>query len=273
MKAAKYLFVLAAALFGAAAAPVCPAPAADAVGDFSGLTHVSAMLKPGATLEMLAVGSGAATPEAARKVAHRPAAAANRTGIDQTGIDQTGIDQTVIDQTVIDQNGISWKAARALEAAVHGLHVDITFVGHHGEFAADLLAQMRVELRHKRYRLVLWQTGTIEAVEEQPPEDFYQALADGAAAVASAGADLVLIDPQYSRFLAANANVAPYLAALKATASLPGVALFHRFDLMHDWVDNGSIDLEDAPKADRPAIRARLHGCLGRELARELLEE
>jgi phage terminase large subunit-like protein len=268
------------------------------VGDFSGLTHLSAVLKPGATLEMLAVGSAAAAPDVARKAAAAPPAGTTQTGATQTGAPQTGaphsgVPHTGVPHTGVPQAGISptggpqagipqpgtpqagipWQAARALEAAVHGLHVDVTVIGRHGESAADLLAQMRLELRHKAYRLVLWQTGTIEAVDEQPPEDFYQTLADGAAAANAAGADLVLIDPQYSRFLTANANVEPYLAALKAAAALPGVGLFHRFDIMHDWADDGSIDLENAPKADRQAIRARLHGCLGRELARELLEE
>jgi hypothetical protein len=36
-------------------------------------------------------------------------------------------------------------------------------------------------------------------------------------------------------------------------------------------VENGDIDLERAPKAERQATAVRLHACLGRELAKELL--
>jgi hypothetical protein len=81
----------------------------------------------------------------------------------------------------------------------------------------------------------------------------------------------VLVDPQYSRFLEANANLEPYAIALRAVGALPGVELFHRFDIMKDWAGDAAIDLERTPKADRPAAAARLHACLGRELARMLL--
>ncbi|MEJ0046721.1 MAG: hypothetical protein WDN04_11880 [Rhodospirillales bacterium] len=106
-----------------------------------------------------------------------------------------------------------------------------------------------------------------------PPDDFYEALADGAAAAGNAGADLVLIDPQYSRFLEANANLQPYFSAMQAVGALSGVVLFHRFDIMRDWAGEGSIDLERTKKADRPAAATRLHACLGRELARMLVQD
>lgn len=261
MKAAPIACLLVCALGSdiqaAAAAPSCPPPSDDEVGDINGFAHMFRTLKPGATLDVLAVGAPAA-PAAPATAAPAGANAARR----QAGAPPADA----------SQNGVPWQAARALEAAVPGAHVNVTIIGRHGLTATDLLALMLQELPHKPYRLVLWQTGTVEAVDQLPPEPFYRALTDGASAAAAAGADLVLIDPQYSRFLAANANVEPYLAALQAAAALPGVGLFHRFGLMRDWVDGGFIDLERAPKGDRQATRLRLHVCLGRELARELLE-
>jgi hypothetical protein len=238
----------------AACAPSCPPPSDDEVGDINGFAHMFRKLKPGTTLEVLAVGASSAPTAAAPASADSAHRQAGGPPADAS------------------QNGIPWQAARALEAAVPGAHVNVTVIGRHGLTASDLLALMRQELPHKPYRLVLWQTGTVEAVDDLSPEQFYQTLADGAATVAAAGADLVLIDPQYSRFLAANANMEPYLGALQAAAGLPGVGLFHRFGLMRDWADNGFIDLERAPKSDRQATRLRLHVCLGRELAHELLE-
>jgi hypothetical protein len=252
MKAAWAACMFACMVSAAAAAPSCPPPSDDEVGDINGFAHMFRTLKQGTTLEVLAVGGAStqavpASADSAHRQAGGPPADAS-------------------------QNGIPWQAARALEAAVPGAHVNVTVIGRHGLTASDLLDLMRQELRHKNYRLVLWQTGTVEAVDDLSPEQFYQTLADGAAAAAAAGADLVLIDPQYSRFLAANANMEPYLGALQAAAALPGTGLFHRFGLMRDWVDNGFIDLEHAPTGDRQATRLRLHVCLGRELARELLE-
>jgi hypothetical protein len=236
----------------AGAAPAA-CPVTDVVDELGPLPHLAAALKPGATLEMLALGSGTVFAPVA--------------GIG-ADVARPGAPPAPVQPS---QAGFPFQAAHALEAAVHGLHVNVTVIGRHGMTAADMFLLLRQELPRKPYRLVLWQTGTVEAVNDLPPEDFYQTLADGASLADEAGADLVLIDPQYSRFLAANANLEPYQSAFQAAAALPGVGLFHRYDLMHDWVESGAIDLERAPKAERQAVAVRLHMCLGRELARALL--
>ena len=96
-------------------------------------------------------------------------------------------------------------------------------------------------------------------------------LADGAEAVDAGGANLVLIDSQYSRFLQTSSNLEPYTQALQQVASMPGVALFHRFELMRGWASDGQIDLERTPKADRRRMADVLHACIGGHLARLVL--
>ena len=89
--------------------------------------------------------------------------------------------------------------------------------------------------------------------------------------VEQAGADLVLIDPQFSRFLQTNSNIDPYEQAFQVVGSMPNVLLFHRFDLMRSWVNDGQIDLERTPKANRLQAVEQLHACLGEQLARLVL--
>jgi hypothetical protein len=52
---------------------------------------------------------------------------------------------------------------------------------------------------------------------------------------------------------------------------MPGVTLFHRFELMRNWADRGTIDLERAAPSERKATNMHLHACLGRALARMVL--
>ena len=163
------------------------------------------------------------------------------------------------------------RMAATLEAAIPGLKVDVVFRGGRGLSAADMLDLVRDELSKGVFQLVLWQTGTVEAVRNTPPGDFAQVLSDGAEAVEAAGADLVVIDPQYSRFLQANSNLDPYMQALQQVATLPGVSVFHRFDLMRNWANEGQIDLERTPKVDRQKMVETLHQCLGDHLARMVL--
>ena len=129
----------------AAAPAACPPAPDDAADDLGPLPHLAAALKSGTTLEILAVGSATmfppgavVAPEAARRA---PGAAPAQPS----------------------QTGFPWQAARALQTAIHGLTVEVTFIGRRGVTAADMLLLVRQELPHKPYRLVLWQTGTVEA--------------------------------------------------------------------------------------------------------------
>ena len=77
----------------------------------------------------------------------------------------------------------------------------------------------------------------------------------------------MLVDPQFSRFLHANADLDPYDQTLQQIAAQPGVILFHRFDLMRYWSGEGQIDLERTPKSQRVQTVEALHACLGARLA------
>jgi hypothetical protein len=224
----------------------CPI-STDASAPADSLPHVAAVLKRGGSLDILAVGAGSVTgaPAPSQGPAHN--------------------------SPILGPNGFLGQVARDLNAGAPGLHTALTLRGGRGLTAAAQLDIIRAALGQHHYQLVLWQTGTLDAVQAEPADRFYQTLADGADAVAGAGADLVLIDPQYSRFLSANTDINPYLAAMEAVGALPDVMLFHRYDLMHDWEDSGLIDLEDADAADRPATAARLHACLAAALAHSLL--
>ena len=172
---------------------------------------------------------------------------------------------------VATENAFPMQMARALQSTIPGSRVEVVLRGGRGMTAADMLVQLRKELDGGTYHLVLWQTGTVEAVRNTPPGEFAQVLSDGAEIVEQAHANLVLIDPQFSRFLQTNSNLDPYIQALQQTASMPGVLLFHRFDLMRNWANEGRMDLERTPKLDRKRTVEALHACLGAYLAHMII--
>jgi hypothetical protein len=161
--------------------------------------------------------------------------------------------------------------AKSLQEALPGISVQLTVRGGIDMPATEMLALIRAALKEHRFQLVLWQTGTVEAVHGIPSASLRTTLRAGAGLVHEAGADLVLIGPQFSRILSSKADLAPYEQALRDTASLPGVVLFDRLDLTRGWVEDGRVDLERAPKADRQAMLETLHGCVGGALGRFLL--
>ena len=218
------------------APPACDAPA-DITAISGKLPHVAAALKPGTTLDILAVGSATMMGP--------------RGGI---------------------EGSFPFRMTEALRSAVPGATVKLTVHSGRGLTAADMLATIVTELGRHPYQLVLWQTATVEAVRNLPAEDLFQTLTEGAERIQAGNADLILIDPQFSRFLHANANLDPYQETLEQATGRPGVALFHRFDLMRHWVSSGQIDLERTQRVDRPKVVDLLHDCLGHALARMILQ-
>jgi acyl-CoA thioesterase I len=164
-----------------------------------------------------------------------------------------------------------WQMVRALQAAMPSVEFRLTVRGGRGMTAEDMLPLIETALKQQHYALALWQTGTVEAVRGLQPDGLLDVLQTGAERVRDAGADLVLIDPQFSRFLRANTDLDPYENVMQQVATMPGVALFHRFDLMRTWANDGRIDLERTSKADRETALGELNSCLGKALARFVL--
>ena len=241
----------------------CEAPD-DVAGVITPLPRVGVMLKPGATLNVLAIGSASMFgPEASL-------APGSITSQAMAGATSTTVPPVQVLTTPSD-TAFPQQMARELERAVPGLKVQIAARGGRGLSAAEQLQVLGDSLTSDKFQLVIWQTGTVEAVRNAPPSEFAQILADGVGRADRAGADMVLIDPQYSRFLQTNSNIEPYEQAFQQLGSVPGVLLFHRFELMRTWVNEGQIDLERTPKPERKHAVELLHACLGAHLSRIIL--
>ncbi len=179
---------------------------------------------------------------------------------------------TVGDQLGADRHSAyPYRMVEALHAALPKVSFALTLRGGRGMTAEDMLPLLQAALTGQHYQLVIWQTGTVEAVRGMRPDGMVAALQEGIDRARDAGADVVLIDSQFSRFLRANADLDPYEAALQQISVMPGVALFHRFDVMQSWAEDGEIDLERAKRADRTRMMALLNVCLGETLARFVL--
>ena len=131
---------------------------------------------------------------------------------------------------------------------------------------AEELAPGLVKLMEgKRPTLVIWQTGTVDAMRSIDPDDFRNAVDEGVVALQKAGADVILINPQYSPRTETMISVPPYLDNIRAVAQAHDIPMFDRFGIMHQWNDQGDFDLFGAHHGLDMA--KRVHDCLGRALA------
>jgi hypothetical protein len=118
--------------------------------------------------------------------------------------------------------------------------------------------------------LVIWQTGTVEAMRRIDPEDFRSQLDDGVETLHDGGADVVLVNMQYSPRTETLIAVGPYADTMRWVAQQREVPLFDRLAIMRHWSDTGAFDLYAATKDF--AMARRVHDCIGRALAAMIID-
>lgn len=130
------------------------------------------------------------------------------------------------------------------------------------EEVADMLQALVTE---RKADLVVWQTGTVDAIRTIHPDDFRNAVDEGISAVKAAGADVVLMNLQYSPRMETMLPTTPYLDNIRAVAQQQDVPLFDRYSIMQNWNETGVFDLSNSSRSF--ALAKSVHDCLGRALA------
>lgn len=118
--------------------------------------------------------------------------------------------------------------------------------------------------------LVVWGIGTVDAIQAIDPDQFSHALDHGINIVHSAGADVVLINAQYSPRTESMIALGTYAEHIRWVALQQKVPLFDRFSIMKLWADLGTFDLYSATK--KLDIAERVHDCIARLLADLVIE-
>jgi hypothetical protein len=118
--------------------------------------------------------------------------------------------------------------------------------------------------------LVIWQTGTVDAMRSIDPDDFRAAVDDGVAALQSAGTDVILMNLQYSPRTETMISAAPYIDNMRVVAQQHDVPLFDRFAVMRHWNEAGDFDLFSASHG--LDLAKRVHDCLGRGLSKFVID-
>jgi hypothetical protein len=125
-------------------------------------------------------------------------------------------------------------------------------------------------LEAKKPTLVIWQTGTVDAMRSIDPDDFRSAVDEGVAALQNAGTDVVLMNLQYSPRTETMISATPYLDNMRVVAQQHEVPLFDRFAIMRHWNDQGDFDLFSASHGIE--LAKRVHDCLGRALSKFVID-
>ena len=157
-----------------------------------------------------------------------------------------------------------------LQAVLHdklpSVTVNVTVEIQAKKTADEVASGLAKLVESKKPTLVIWQTGTVDAMRSIDPDDFRVAVDDGVAALQNAGADVVLMNLQYSPRTETMISVPPYLDNMRVVAQQHDVPLFDRFGIMHQWNDSGDFDLFSTSHGIE--LAKRVHDCLGQALSK-----
>ncbi len=162
-------------------------------------------------------------------------------------------------------NAYPARLEHALAQQLPGVEIKLTTDVKAKRTAAEMVKALPAALSAAKPELLVWQTGTVDAMLAVDPDQFSQALDAGINIAHSAGADVVLINAQYSPRTESMIALGTYAEDMRWVALQHEIPLFDRLSIMKLWFGLGTFDLYSATK--KLDMAERVHDCIGRLLA------
>jgi lysophospholipase L1-like esterase len=154
----------------------------------------------------------------------------------------------------------------ALNQRLQKVDVKVVSRTKNGQTADMMRRSIKDLLIDEKPNLVIWQTGTVDAIRRVEPDEFRSALEGGVETLQAGGADVILMNMQYSPRTESMIQVAPYADDMRAVAQQREVPLFDRFAVMRYWADEGAFDFYATGRDT--GLAQRVHDCMGRAIGK-----
>jgi hypothetical protein len=162
------------------------------------------------------------------------------------------------------------KLQEALKERLPSIPVNLSVEIQGGKTAEDTAGGLVKLVEAKNPTLVIWQTGTVDAMRSVDPDDFRGAVDEAVVALQKSGTDVVMVNLQYSPRTETMISARPYLDNMRVVAQQHDVPLFDRFAIMRHWNEAGDFDLFS--NVHGTDMAKKVHACLGRALAKFVLD-
>lgn len=158
----------------------------------------------------------------------------------------------------------------ALRRRFPDITVNVVTAAKSRQKAAEMVENLEKMLLDQKPDLVVWQTGTVDAIRGVDPDTFRDTLDEGIDAIHETGADAVLMNMQYSPRTESMIQSGAYADTMRVVARDREIPLFDRLEIMRYWNDNGNFDLNTGTRDS--AMAQKVHDCIGRALASLIVE-
>lgn len=168
------------------------------------------------------------------------------------------------------KNAYPARLQNALAAKLPGVKVTVSADVKPRRTATEMIQVLPGALRTASPALLVWQSGTVDAMLAVDVDQYSQALDKGIQIARAAGSDVVLVNSQYSPRTESMIALGTYSELMRWVAVQQGIPVFDRFSVMKTWADLGTFDLYSATK--KLDIAERVHDCIGRLMADLVIE-
>jgi len=165
------------------------------------------------------------------------------------------------------QNGFVAQFVRAFETRTGGRRIHVINAGVNGDTAANMRKRLHTDVLDRKPAVVIWQTGTNDALQQVPVLQFRQDLTDGIAELKSRSINIVLVDQQNFTRASAVKDFASYVRAVEDVAQQENVTLLHRYRVMRYLSERRSGGIQSLLASDRLHMNDVAHRCIGELLA------
>jgi lysophospholipase L1-like esterase len=164
------------------------------------------------------------------------------------------------------------RLAEELTRRFPGNEITVLNRGVNGDELGGMLARLDSAVIAEKPNLVLWQLGTNSLLRDRSVPAHAALLREGLARLKAAGAEVILIDPQYAPRVLAKPHVEDMLALIAAAAKSESVGHFHRFELMRRWYEGEHLPFAAFVSADGLHMNDWSYACLAKGLALAIAE-
>ena len=158
-----------------------------------------------------------------------------------------------------------------LRALFPKTEIAVLNLGANGEEAREMIARFDSVIAEKP-DLVLWQVGSNAVLRDLPLGPAASMIHQGIERLKQAGAEVVLIDPQFAPKVLAKIEVDDMVDLLQTTAKMENINLFRRFAVMRHWRQNAGIPYKVFLSDDELHMNDWSYRCLAKLLARSIAE-
>ncbi|HZR76747.1 SGNH/GDSL hydrolase family protein [Bradyrhizobium sp.] len=164
------------------------------------------------------------------------------------------------------------RLAAQLHRRYPAANITVVNRGRGGDDAQQMMARLQSEVIDVKPDLVIWQVGTNAVLRNEDPDAIAQNVQDGVARIQATGADVVLVDLQYSpRVTEHPENASKMVKLIRRVAQLRHIGVFPRFEVMRQWHESQALPIDTFVIADGLHMNDWGYACFAQILGDDII--